>query len=211
MVSREDGRYIGSAEGADEVTYEQRSAPTTEAQPAMTELWSAEEVSAGIARLADQLAAAYSAEDTVNVLPVMTGALYFAASLTMELERRAPGRWLIAPVYASAYGDEHATASAEVLLPPGFDERVGPESPTLIVDDVLDTGVTMQRLLEVLEERGLSPVSVAVLVNKPHHRTIGRDPDFTAFTTDTEHWLVGYGMDHERRFRGLDSVRYLDA
>ena len=58
----------------------------------MTELWSAEEVSAGIARLADQLAAAYSAEDTVNVLPVMTGALYFAASLTTALERRAPGR-----------------------------------------------------------------------------------------------------------------------
>ena len=57
----------------------------------MTELWSAEEVSAGIARLADQLAAAYSAEDTVNVLPVMTGALYFAASLTKGARTKGPG------------------------------------------------------------------------------------------------------------------------
>lgn len=177
----------------------------------MADLWSAEEVRAGIGRLADELAAAYASQTTVNVVPVMTGALHFAAALTMDLERRAPGRWLIAPVFASAYGDEHAPAGADVLLPPGFAGRVQPTSPTLVVDDVLDSGVTMRRLLEVLAEHGLSAVSVAVLVDKPHHRTVAFEPDYSAFRTDTDRWLVGYGMDHERRFRGLDAVRYLEG
>ena len=188
------------------MTQEQQPVAPAE-QPSMVDLWSAEEVSAGIARLADELAQAYAAEDTVNVVPVMTGALHFASSLTMALERRAPGRWLLAPVFASAYGDDHATAGAEVLLPPGFAEQVRPASPTLVV---LDTGITMQRLLEVLSEHGLLSISIAVLVDKPHHRTIDCEPDYAAFTTDTDRWLVGYGMDHERRFRGLDAVRYLE-
>lgn len=177
----------------------------------MSDLWSADEVRAGIGRLADELAAAYASEDTVNVVPVMTGALHFAAALTMALEHRAPGRWLIAPVFVSAYGDEHTPAATEVLLPPGFAGRVQPASPTLVVDDVLDSGVTIRRLLEVLEEQGLAAVRVAVLVDKLHHRAVAFEPDYTAFRTDTDRWLVGYGMDHERRFRGLDAVRYLEG
>jgi hypoxanthine-guanine phosphoribosyltransferase len=75
---------------------------------------------------------------------------------------------------------------------------------------VLDTGVTIERLVAKLEDHDLGPISVAVLVDKPHARTTSYRPDYAAFTTETDRWLVGYGMDHQRRFRGLDAVRYVE-
>jgi hypoxanthine phosphoribosyltransferase len=176
----------------------------------MADLWSSTEVAAGIAALADELVVAYAEADTVNVIPVMTGALHFASTLTMELERRAPGRWLIAPVFCSAYGEEQVPATVRVEFPHGFEQRVRPGHPTLVLDDVLDTGVTIERLVAKLEDHDLAPISVAVLVDKPHARTTSYQPDYAAFTTETDRWLVGYGMDHQRRFRGLDAIRYVE-
>ncbi|MDA0365513.1 MAG: phosphoribosyltransferase family protein [Chloroflexi bacterium] len=174
--------------------------------PGLRMLWSTDAIRSGIERVADDVAAAFEAVGTVNLIPVMTGAMPFAAALATALEQRAPGHWLIAPVFASAYDGDSAVRTPVIEFPPTFDRRVDPDAPVLLIDDILDTATTMRALLAAFAVRGFPAVRVAVLIDRPTRRDTPLEPDFHAFTLDEDHWLVGFGMDSERRYRGLDAI-----
>lgn len=178
----------------------------THPAPGLRMLWSADDIRAGIERVADEIAAAFEAVGTVNLIPVMTGAMPFAAALASALEQLAPGRWLIAPVFASAYDGDSAVRTPVIEFPPTFDRRVDPDAPVLLIDDILDTATTMRALLAAFVARGFPAAHVAVLIDRPTRRDTPLEPDFHAFTLQDDHWLVGFGMDSERRYRGLDAI-----
>ncbi len=169
-------------------------------------LFTREQVQAGVEAIADAMAAAFRGVDTVNLLPVMTGGLQFAAALSTALERRARAKWLLAPVFAAAYAGDGELTAPVIELPAGFERRIEPDAPVVIVDDLLDSGTTMAALVTELHRRGLHPVQICVLITRVRPRLAPVTADFSAFQVDDDAWLVGFGMDSDRRYRGLDAV-----
>jgi hypoxanthine phosphoribosyltransferase len=187
--------------------------PATEATaptPRLRVLWSSDEVRAGIDALAARIAEAFRDAPVVNLVPVLTGGLHTAAALSAALERVAPGKWLIAPIFASTYVGDGVLEAPAIDFPERFDRAIDPSGPVVIVDDLLDTGTTMSALVRMLTARGLGPVRVCVLIDKPQRRAVPLEPDFFAFRTVDDCWLVGFGMDSGRRFRGLDAICALE-
>ncbi|MGE3961533.1 MAG: phosphoribosyltransferase [Dehalococcoidia bacterium] len=170
-------------------------------------LWSTEDVRRGIEAIAGEVDAAFRDAPAVNLVPVLTGGLHTAAALSQALERRSPGKWVVAPVFASAYaGDAELGAATAIDFPPGFDGRLAPGMPTLVVDDLLDSGATMSVLLAALRARGLADVRLCVLIERVRERETPLHPDFCAFHLEGDEWLIGFGMDSGGRLRGLDGV-----
>ena len=173
-------------------------------------LWTFEEIQEAIRQVAKSIDDLYSENESVNLVPVLTGAMPFCSGLAMELERLTPGKWCIAPVFVTTYLDDGLVREPMVEFPSKFNESVAPDSPVVIVDDLLDTGATMAHLVQEFGLGGFAEVSVCVLVDKPSARKNDLSPDFCALVSDTDAWLVGFGMDTHKRYRALDGIYILD-
>ncbi len=178
--------------------------------PSMHMLWSYDEVQTAIRQVAKSVNDLYSYSDAVNLVPVLTGAMPFCSDLAMELERLSPGKWCIAPVFVTTYLDDGLVREPMVEFPSKFNDSIDADSPVVIIDDLLDTGTTMAHLVNEFKRGGFAEVSVCVLVDKPSARKNDVSPDFCALVSDSEAWLVGYGMDTQKRYRALDGVYVLE-
>ena len=175
-----------------------------------------EEIAARVEALAGEIAAAWAQKDgdpEVTLVPVMTGAFVFAADLIRHLPR--PMR--VHPVRARSYPGAATTSQGVTLDPAGADvpaDLAGRH--VLVVDDILDSGRTLAALRADLLGRGAACVSTCVLLRKPGACRDaaagegGRDADFVAFDVP-DAFVVGYGLDHDGRFRNLPDVEVLDA
>ena len=169
-------------------------------------LYSKYEILSTVASLARSMAEYYDNLSTVNVVPVMTGGMQFSAFLLSELERIQPGKWLVSPIFASAYSSDETLAEPTIEFPITFDNRVDFQAPTIVVDDLLDTGTTMMKLMKDIQSRGLQKVDLAVLIDRERNEHKGIVPRFCGFQLKSDRWLVGFGMDSEQRYRGLEAV-----
>ena len=89
-----------------------------------------------------------------------------------------PGKWLVSPIFAQAYSGDGALTEPTIEFPKTFDNRVDSEAPTVVVDDLLDTGTTMVELMKDIELRGLQKVDLAVLINRLRNQPKGIVPRF---------------------------------
>ena len=131
--------------------------------PTMHLLWAFEEVQAAIRKVAKSIDDLYSENQAVNLVPVLIGAMPFCSGLAMELERLTPGKWCIAPVFVSTYLDDGLVREPMVEFPSKFSESIDPNSPVVIIDDLLDTGTTMGHLVQEFKRGGFAEVTVCVL------------------------------------------------
>ena len=168
-----------------------------------------ESVLAGIDQLADKIVAAYAAYEVINLVPVITGGMQFGAALLTALEKRSPGKWIVAPVFAAAYLNDQVISEPAIEFPGTFDARINEGVPVLIVDDLLDSGTTINELIRQILAKGIPAVQLAVLLERNVPRTVDVRPDFCVFELQSDAWVVGFGMDSEQRFRGLDAIYLL--
>ena len=182
----------------------------SDVNPALRLMWSSEEIQEAVTKIAKQLVSSFSEIETVNLIPIMSGALSFTASLSAILEDLAPGKWVIAPIFASAYDDDKKIGPPIVEFPTRFNDRVDFNAPAVIVDDMLDSGVTMTTVVEILSSKGFSDIQICVLVDRILPRKNNIVADFHALEVGTDHWLVGFGFDTDQRFRGTSAVYYLE-
>lgn len=75
----------------------------------------------------------------------------------------------------------------------------------LIVEDIIDTGITLSSLVPILKERGPASVSITTLLDKPSRRKEDVDVDYVGFTID-DYFVVGFGLDYDQKYRELDYV-----
>ena len=76
----------------------------------------------------------------------------------------------------------------------------------LLVDDILDSGLTVHYILQNLESRGPRSLKVVTLLNKPSRRQVAVPIDYVGFEIG-DHFVVGYGLDHNQRYRNLPDIR----
>jgi len=161
-------------------------------------LFSEEAILRGIDRVASEITETYQGRD-FTVVGVLKGSCIFAA----DLIRRIPIPLELAFVSAASYRDGTTSQRLELNFFPSGDEIQGRN--LLLVDDILDTGNTMNALSTELRARGAAEVKTCVFLDKPARRRVEFDSDFRVFEVE-DLFVVGYGLDFAGRYRNLPFV-----
>ncbi|MFT3810855.1 MAG: phosphoribosyltransferase family protein [Micropepsaceae bacterium] len=163
-------------------------------------LYSAAEIEARVDALAEIIAADLG--DDLIAVPVMTGAMVFAADLIRALWRRGVAVEVMA-LRVRSYGASLTAESAPVIAMP-LDKRIDGRT-ALLIDGVCDVGHTLVTAVSHLSEMGAGRIASAVLVDKPTRRGTAARPDYVGFTAG-DLFVVGYGMDARGGLRHLPYV-----
>ncbi|HET9360944.1 MAG TPA: hypoxanthine phosphoribosyltransferase [Vicinamibacterales bacterium] len=137
--------------------------------------------------------------DGVHLVSVLKGAFMFLA----DLVRAMPGEVTLDFMALSSYGNRQTT-SGEVRLLKDLDAGLEDRS-VVIVEDIVDTGLTLAYLQEILRARTPRSLRTACLLNKPSRRQTSVVVDYVGFTIDDE-FVVGYGLDSRERYRNLPYI-----
>lgn len=148
--------------------------------------------------LARELAAVYQlAGDGIVIVPVLAGALIFVADLIRRLPLKAQIRVLLAGSYSGTCGSE-----PRIMYGPGEQVR---GRHVLIVDDILDSGRTMQAVVAELARHEPASLRSCVLLRKPGKAPAGIGADFVGFDIE-DVFVVGYGLDFNSYYRNWPDI-----
>jgi len=162
------------------------------------------EVAARVAALAEALAPRI-ADDAVAVC-LLTGGLWFTADLTRALARL--GRHVaFDALWLASYGDSKTSRGRCQVRADLQRPMVGRQA--LVVDDVVDTGLSLGEAARLVRDAGAREVITCVFARKPWPTPRAIEPDFAAWEAPAR-FLVGYGMDAEGRLRGLPYIAAAD-
>jgi hypoxanthine phosphoribosyltransferase len=164
-------------------------------------LYSEEQIIQKVKELGAQLSTDFEGRNPL-VICVLKGAFIFMSDLvkniTVPLE--------IDFMAVSSYGAS-TKSSGVVKIIKDLDVPVEGRE-ILIVEDIIDSGLTLSYLIDVLEHRGAKSVTVVALFDKPARRTVDLQPDYRGFTLPDE-FVVGYGLDYAEQYRNLPYVGIL--
>ena len=167
----------------------------------MEVLITADRIHARVEELAAEIARTYDGKP-VTVVGILTGCLMFTADLIRRIN--LPLR--VAFITASSYrGETLVPGLLEIrdeLLPDIAGKHI------LLLDDILDTGKTLTRVVAHLIDRGAASVKVGVLLRKIGRQEVPFEPDFVGFTIPDK-FVVGYGLDFNDEYRHLPFVGVL--
>jgi hypoxanthine phosphoribosyltransferase len=165
-------------------------------------LFTEAEIARRVGELGGEIGRAFAGHE-VCVLGLMKGSLIFMA----DLVRRIP---LDLDVHLVRVTSQRERTAGRVLTEIVYSTAVPLEGRhVLLVDDVVDTGITLSYLLGHIHQQGAASVRVCALVDKPGARKIGVHPDWAAFTLDKPlpgRYLVGYGLDWQERYGALPFI-----
>lgn len=168
----------------------------------LAELFSAEDIAGRVAALAAEIDADYAqagAEDILLVC-VLRGACVFYADLLRALQTPARLDFLQASSYIGQQSSGNLVISKDI-------ENIEGQH-VLLVEDIVDTGYTMQLLLQRLQARKPASLKLCALLDKKEARRYQVPVDYAGFAVP-EKFLVGYGLDYDSYFRGLPYIAEL--
>lgn len=162
-------------------------------------LVSEETIRERVSELARRISEDYAGAESVTLLGVLRGAFIFLADLSRQLT--IPRR--IDFIALSSYETEATSAGAVRLI---MDVRAPLEGQhVLVVEDIVDTGLTLDYLLRTLQARGPKTLKSCVLLEKPERLKVKVPIDYLGFTIPDQ-WVVGYGLDSGDRYRCLPYI-----
>ena len=162
-------------------------------------LYSKAKITARIEELGQEIASSYEPGTELCVVGVLKGSVLFFADLIRAIEQPLHCEF----IGISSYGD--ATKSSGVVKITSDLTHSIESRHVLIVEDIIDTGLTMQYLLKNFETRGPASVKVCTLLDKPVTRKVEVPIHFTGFECP-DAFVVGYGLDYAGKFRNLPFI-----
>ena len=166
-------------------------------------LISEKQIDSRLTELAAQLNKDYENRE-LDVICILKGSIIFAADLVRCLTMPLRIHFL----QVSSYGDDVETSGTINLRFSSVTEDLLGRN-VLIVEDILDTGITMDYLLKQLREENPESLKVCVLVDKPSRRKVGVRADYVGFEIE-DHFVFGYGLDFQELGRNLRYIGLLD-
>ena len=164
-------------------------------------LISPEKMQARVLEMAAQISHDYAGKEVVLV-GVLVGAVVFTADLLRHITTSC----FLDFVAISSYGKE-SRSSGVVRIIKDLDESVESRH-VLIIEDIVDTGLTLNYLLDIMRNRNVASVKVASMLDKPSRRLTQVHVDYVGFEIPDE-FVVGYGLDFAQRYRNLPYVGVL--
>ncbi|MEE2742485.1 MAG: hypoxanthine phosphoribosyltransferase [Bdellovibrionota bacterium] len=159
---------------------------------------SEEKIQERIKELAEVISKDYKGEEVI-VVGVLNGCFMFCADLLRELDLPVITEFMA----ASSYGEGTTTSGqVDILLDIKTDIK---GKNVLFVEDIVDTGHTFKKILEMIKTRGPKSVKIASLLSKPARREHEIDIDYLAFEIEDK-FVVGYGLDLAGKYRELPYI-----
>ena len=154
-----------------------------------------------VAELGQQIAADYAGRSLVLV-GILKGAVLFMADLARHIDLPLALDFMA----VSSYGNQTQSQGVVRILK-DLDEPIGGHH-VLLVEDIIDSGLTLSYLLEILRQRGPASLQVCTLLDKSRARERLVVPEYTGFTVPDE-FVVGYGLDYAQIYRNLPYIGVL--
>ncbi|HZQ54307.1 MAG TPA: hypoxanthine phosphoribosyltransferase [Bryobacteraceae bacterium] len=167
-------------------------------------LITSEQIQQRVREMAAQIDADYP-DGPLYLISVLKGAFIFVADLARALARPSVR---IEFMGISSYGREK-TSSGQVRVTRDLDVSIE-GCDVLIVEDIIDSGVTLSYLIRLLEQRNPKSLEIATLLDKPERRIRPVQVKYVGFQIPDE-FVVGYGLDYAEDYRNLSDIRVLKA
>ncbi len=158
------------------------------------EVVSRQAIASRVAELGAEITADYAGRD-----PILVGVLHGSLPFLTDLSRHLPPSIQIDFLALTRFGEEGRVSIAMDTLSPVEGRDV------IIVEDIIDTGLTLTTLLRLIEARNVASLAVATLLDKVGRRIVDAPLDYRGFEVGDE-FLLGYGLDWEGKFRNLESL-----
>ena len=142
--------------------------------------------------------------DDLHVVAVLKGAFIFMS----DLARHMPGQVSLDFMALSSYA-KGTTSSGEVRLQKDLDSALDGRN-VVIVEDIVDTGLTLNYLQDILRSRGPRSLRTACLLSKPSRRKVDVKVEYIGFTIE-DRFVVGYGLDYAEQYRNLPHIAILGS
>ena len=159
---------------------------------------SEEEINARIAELGEQISRDYEGKE-IFLICILKGASFFAC----ELAKRITVPVNIDFMKVSSYGGG-TVSSGQVSIKMDVSESIAGKD-VLIVEDIIDSGNTLNLLPKILMERGPKSIRLCALLDKPDRREVDVKMDYVGFRIPDK-FVVGYGLDYDQRYRNLPYI-----
>ncbi len=139
-----------------------------------------------------------------HLIAILKGASIFHADLIRAIDLRLSVDFIAVGSYGAS-----TKSTGEVRILKDLDESVEGRD-VLLVEDILDTGLTLHYLLQNLAARRPKSLKIVTLLDKPAHRSVRVSADYIGFGI-SDHFVVGYGLDFNQRYRNLPDIWILEA
>ncbi len=163
-------------------------------------LISSEQIAARVGEIGAEISGKYEGQD-ILMIGILRGAVIFMSDLVRAISPSV--NVTMEFMKASSYGTS-TTSSGKVVISQQPAMAVEGRR-VVIVEDIVDTGLTLKRLREYFAEHGAKSVEVCVLLDKRERRVVEVPVEYTGFVIPDE-FVVGYGMDYDEKMRNLPSI-----
>ena len=142
------------------------------------------------------------AEDDVIALCVLKGAVFFCTDLVRNMSIDVAMDF----IQISSYGNQkYSSGVVTILKEPQLDMK---GKAVLIVEDIIDSGLSMREVFNYIESRGASKVKTATFLDKPKARKVPFQADYIGFSIEPQ-FVIGYGLDFAEKYRNIPEVQVL--
>lgn len=161
-------------------------------------LFPEEEIYMKIKELGRQITLDYNGQE-VLIIGILKGAFIFMADLIRQIDLPLEVDFMD----VCSYGPS-TMSSGEVRILKDLDYSIEGKN-ILIVEDIIDTGLTLNYISEILRQRGPKSIKICCLLDKPSRRRTTVRADYTGYTIP-DHFVVGFGLDYAERYRGYPAI-----
>src|SRR3954470_1139682 len=180
-----------------------RSAPqSSRFMATTTALISEADIRARIRSLAGEIERDYPAGEAIHLVAILKGGFMFMADLVRAMSDRVTMDFMA----VSSYG-KGTTSSGQVRVLKDLDSNVEGRH-VILVEDIVDTGLTLHYLQDLLRARAPKTLKTACLLSKPSRRKVDVAVEYVGFTIE-DHFVVGYGLDYAEKYRNLPYIAVL--
>ncbi len=164
----------------------------------VTVLYSEEEIQEKVKAMGKAISHDYSGENLL-VIGILKGAFVFMADLVRQIQVPLQLDFMDVCSYGSS-----TVSSGEVRIMKDLDYSIEGKN-ILIVEDIVDSGLTLNYISEILKKRAPKSVKIACLLDKPSRRKSPTYPDYVGFSIPDE-FVVGFGLDYAERYREYPAI-----
>lgn len=164
-------------------------------------LLSEDEIREKVRELGGKITADYK-NSNLMLVTVLKGAVVFLADLMRQIDVPAEIDFMVVSSYCSG-----VKSSGVVKIVKDLDVPLAGKD-ILIVEDILDSGLTLSYIKELLESRGPRSIRIATLLDKPSRRKVDLQADYIGFSVPDE-FVIGYGLDYDEKYRNLPYIGIL--
>jgi hypoxanthine phosphoribosyltransferase len=152
--------------------------------------------------LADQISSDFADKEPIMV-GILNGAVFFFCDLIREMKLSVKIDFIRAASYGSG-----SSSSGEIRFTKDLELPIK-NQPVIIVEDIIDTGLTLNRIMEILRQRDPLSISICALIDKEERREQNVSVEYYGFKVK-QGFLVGYGLDYNEEYRHLPDIYIMD-